>query len=282
MQVQQLLLVWSFKLLLEGAELPSTTYQITNTCAVEGSTVLLPCTFKPLNSFYKDNGMEVPLRIVRVLWCRKHPICQGTTPSVFDSNSSLKHPQFQYLGDMKGNCTLQISNIQLGDQETYRFRMEADHLEGHLTNQTGITVRVEGNPLMRVTGSNDSEVREAVPRGQELRVAPIRSALQVEAESEGETSYVILGVVSAVLLVVVAFIALFFIIKRRRSAVGRSAEGRQRGDVVLPSGPGADQRTDRYTEDVSYAAVHFKQNKPSRELQPQADDVVYSAVVTRG
>ncbi|XP_036071873.1 uncharacterized protein LOC112136747 isoform X3 [Oryzias melastigma] len=142
-----------------GAQYARITYLFTRTCAVEGSTVLLPCSFTPLKSFIKD-GINVPLKIIRVRWCRNHPICQGDTPSVFDSDSLDVDPQFQYLGDMEGKCTLQISNIQLKDEATYRFRMEADHLAGHFTNQTGVTVQVEGNPVMRVAGSNNSEVRE--------------------------------------------------------------------------------------------------------------------------
>ncbi|XP_004078474.2 uncharacterized protein LOC101164342 isoform X1 [Oryzias latipes] len=158
MQVQQLVIVWSFKVLLAGAETPTITYTFTKTCAAEGSTVLLPCSFTPSTEVIGAEGKD-PRKIVRVLWCRKHPICHVTAPSVFDSEAPDTDSRFQYLGDKKGNCTLQITNIQLEDAETYRFRMEAEDPAGHFTNRTGVTVRVEENPLMSVTGSNGSEVR---------------------------------------------------------------------------------------------------------------------------
>uniref|UniRef100_A0A3P9M389 Ig-like domain-containing protein n=1 Tax=Oryzias latipes TaxID=8090 RepID=A0A3P9M389_ORYLA len=328
MQVQQLVIVWSFKFLLAGAETPPITYPFIETCAAEGSTVLLPCSFTPSTKAIGAEGKD-PRKIVRVLWCRRHPICHGTNPSVFDSEAPDTDSRFQYLGDKKGICTLQITNIQLEDAATYRFRMEAEDPAGHFTNRTGVTVRVEENPLMRVTGSNGSEVRgqtvslqcttssctfhgvsitwlkddHALPEtGPTLHLGPLTAKdsgnyscalgtkrrsglfrLQVEADSAGGTSHVILAVVLAVLLVGIALIVLFFLIKRRRAAGRQSAVERQRRDAVLPSGNrGAAQRTDPNTEDVSYAAIHFKASNPSREVQLGADDVVYSAVVSRG
>ena len=112
-------------------------------CAVKGSTVTLPCTFTPRKSFIQ-NGKEVPLRIVRVRWCVNHEICHGTAPSVYDSNSTMPDSRYQYLGDMKGNCTLQIRDIQMKDDETFRFRMETDNPAGHFTGRSGVRVRVTG------------------------------------------------------------------------------------------------------------------------------------------
>ncbi|XP_039887169.1 sialic acid-binding Ig-like lectin 10 [Simochromis diagramma] len=142
-------LLWSFMFLLAGAVGQTVIYPFTSTCAVRGSTVTLPCTFTPLKSF-SDGGREVPLKIVRVRWCKNHLLCHGTVPSVYDSNSANINPRYQYLGDKKTNCTLQIRDVQQGDNANFRFRMEADHVNGHFTNQTGVTVTVVDSSKMRI------------------------------------------------------------------------------------------------------------------------------------
>ncbi|XP_044215288.1 uncharacterized protein LOC122987458 [Thunnus albacares] len=145
---------WSFMLFLAGVAGVVVNYQ-RPVCAVEGSTVTLPCTFTPVKSF-NQNGKEVPLRIVRVLWCVNHEICQDPTPSVYDSWSTMPNPRYQYLGDMKGNCTLQIRDIQMKDNTTFRFRMEADNENGHFTGRSGVRVTVTDEPKMRINSSSDA------------------------------------------------------------------------------------------------------------------------------
>ncbi|XP_063341029.1 uncharacterized protein LOC134635584 [Pelmatolapia mariae] len=150
-------LLWSFMFLLAGAVGQTVIYPFTSTCAVRGSTVTLPCTFTPRKSF-NDGQREVPLKIVRVLWCKNHEICQGDTPSVYDSNLANNDPRYQYLGDMKANCTLQIRDVQQGDNASFVFRMEADNSRGHFTNQTKVTVRVVDSTKMRIICSDDKKL----------------------------------------------------------------------------------------------------------------------------
>ena len=116
-------------------------------CAVKGSTVTLPCTFTPLQSVDVD-GRKVLIKIVRVRWCQKHLVCQGPTPSVYDSDSTSNDPRYKYLGDKKGNCTLQITDVRGEDDETFRFRMEADDNRGHWTEQSGVEVSVTGKIIL--------------------------------------------------------------------------------------------------------------------------------------
>ncbi|KAM9308966.1 uncharacterized protein KZ484_025089 isoform 2-T2 [Pholidichthys leucotaenia] len=123
-----------------------TIYPFTSTCAIRGSTVTLPCTFRPL--------LQYP--IIRVRWCQNHPICQDTTPSVYDSKSSNNDPRYQYLGDRTTNCTLQIRDIQMRDNATFRFRMEAQNSKGHFTNQTGVAVTVVDRSRRRISSSSDN------------------------------------------------------------------------------------------------------------------------------
>uniref|UniRef100_A0A8C9XG01 Ig-like domain-containing protein n=1 Tax=Sander lucioperca TaxID=283035 RepID=A0A8C9XG01_SANLU len=112
-------------------------------CGVKGSTVLLPCSFTPLKSVMDDNGREVLIEIIRVVWCQNHEICQRETPSVYDSESNNNNSRYRYLGDKKRNCTLQISDLQKEDDATLRFRMEANDGRGHFTERSGVRVRVE-------------------------------------------------------------------------------------------------------------------------------------------
>uniref|UniRef100_A0A1A7X4J3 Ig-like domain-containing protein n=2 Tax=Iconisemion striatum TaxID=60296 RepID=A0A1A7X4J3_9TELE len=149
-------ILWSFMFLLTGVVGVTVQYGFNSTCAVRGSTVTLPCSFTPLRSF-KEDGKEIPLRIVRVRWCVNHAVCQGGTPSVFDSNSSNNDPRYQYLGDMKTNCTLQVRDVQMIDDATFRFRMEADNIKGHFTKLLEeITVSVVEETKMSIKSSSSN------------------------------------------------------------------------------------------------------------------------------
>ncbi|XP_077383507.1 uncharacterized protein LOC144022514 isoform X2 [Festucalex cinctus] len=118
------------------------------TCAVRGSTVTLPCSFTPI------------MPVVRVRWCVSHPICQGSTPSVYDSRTIRNNWRYLYLGDMERNCTLQIHNVQTQDNTTFRFRMEARDNAGHFTGTTGVAVTVVDGDPMSVQSSAPGSVSE--------------------------------------------------------------------------------------------------------------------------
>ncbi|XP_030606116.1 uncharacterized protein LOC115794640 [Archocentrus centrarchus] len=156
MSVYDEVTLWSFMFLLAGAVGQTVIYPFTSTCAVKRSTLTLLCSFTPLKSF-NEGGREVPLKIVRVRWCQNHELCQGTTPSVYDSKSTKNDPRYQYLGDMKTNCTLQIRDVQERDNRTFRFRMEADNAAGHYTNRTGVNVRVVAGTKMRIISSSEDK-----------------------------------------------------------------------------------------------------------------------------
>ncbi|XP_029929392.1 uncharacterized protein LOC115374547 [Myripristis murdjan] len=126
-------------------------------CAVKGSTVTIPCTFTP-RALFQDKGKTVLLQVVRVVWCQNHLICHRETPSVYDSNVTRTSTHFRYLGDKKGICTLQIENIQMQDTKTYRFRMEADNIEGHFTGTRGVNITVIEGSKMRISGPSGERV----------------------------------------------------------------------------------------------------------------------------
>lgn len=133
-------------------------------CAVKGSTVTLLCSFTPLKSV-KVNGREVLVEVIRVRWCQNHGICQGATPSVYDSASANNNPRYKYLGDRKGNCTLQITDIQTEDDATFRFRVETSNIKATFTGPQGVEVTVTAAPTMRV---HSSSVDAEVTQGQNL------------------------------------------------------------------------------------------------------------------
>ncbi|XP_042280010.1 B-cell receptor CD22-like [Thunnus maccoyii] len=145
---------WSFMLFLAGVAGEGVNYP-PPVCAVKGSTVTLPCTFTPLKSF-NQSEKQVPLRIVRVRWCVNHDVCQGPTPSVYDSRSTMPDSRYRYLGDKKGNCTLQIRDIQMIDNAIFYFRMEADNPAGHFTGVSGVRVRVTEPFRMRIKSCSDA------------------------------------------------------------------------------------------------------------------------------
>uniref|UniRef100_A0A3Q3K3Y5 Ig-like domain-containing protein n=1 Tax=Monopterus albus TaxID=43700 RepID=A0A3Q3K3Y5_MONAL len=128
-------------------------------CAVRRSTVTLPCNF---------TSPKPSLQIIRVVWCQNHEICQGTTPSVYDSENQNNDPRYQYLGDKKGNCTLQIRDVRMKDSTTFRFRMEANDSSGHFTGQSGVKVTVDTDPTeMQITSSTGET---AVTKGQTVKL----------------------------------------------------------------------------------------------------------------
>uniref|UniRef100_A0A671TXN6 Ig-like domain-containing protein n=1 Tax=Sparus aurata TaxID=8175 RepID=A0A671TXN6_SPAAU len=146
--------LWTFMFMLAG----KTVNYPPPVCAVKGSTVTLPCTFTPLQSVDVD-GRKVPIEIVRVRWCQKHLICHGSTPTVYDSDSTTNDPRYKYLGDKKGNCTLQITDIREEDEETFVFRMEANDSSGHWTGRSGVRVSVKGDTMKITSSSSDGQVR---------------------------------------------------------------------------------------------------------------------------
>ena len=67
---------------------------------------------------------------------------------MYDSDSTSNDPRYKYLGDKKGNCTLQITDVRGEDEGNFRFRMEADDNRGHWTEQSGVEVSVTGKIIL--------------------------------------------------------------------------------------------------------------------------------------
>ncbi|XP_068425386.1 uncharacterized protein [Clinocottus analis] len=119
-------------------------------CAVRGSSVTLLCTFTPA---VINGGVQ----ITRVVWCKNHEICHGTTPSVYDSEerNNPNNPRYRYLGDKKGNCSLQITDVQEEDNATLYFRMETKPLKESFTGPAGVRVKVVDVTQMELRSSRE-------------------------------------------------------------------------------------------------------------------------------
>ncbi|XP_034021230.1 uncharacterized protein LOC117505802 [Thalassophryne amazonica] len=226
-------------------------------CAVKGSTLTLGCTFKPRALLRNLEGSKGFWLINRVVWCQNHEICHGSTPSVYDSRSQRNNPKYHYLGNMKDNCTLQIQDIAVTDSAVYRFRMEADHVDGHFTGRSGVTVSV------------------------------------IEKQKD---VMVIVAVTAGVLLPVVLLIVAVIIIKRKHTAaaskphriVGKMEEKKHLehiyGNMEQPGRqeePAHQHEAGQAVENVSYACVQFRPNTESRQKM-EPNDVVYTSVASKG
>lgn len=130
-------------------------------CGVKGSKVTLPCTFSTLKSVRDEDGREVLIEIQRVIWCLNHEICQGSTPSVYDSDPESdperNNPRYRYLGDKQGSCSLQISGLQEEDAGTLLFRMEANDRRATFTGPPGVRVTVSDGDPMQIKNSSDPD-----------------------------------------------------------------------------------------------------------------------------
>ncbi|XP_058502863.1 uncharacterized protein LOC131470849 [Solea solea] len=311
--------VWSFMILLTGHVAAQTVNLPRPVCAVKGSSVTLPCSFKPA---LKDRQ---ELQIVRVVWCKNHLICQRQTPTVYDSESKTNDPRFLYLGDKRTNCTLQIRDVREVDNATFRFRMEAVDMSGHFTNQTGVTVSVVDETELRIESSSDDGVRS---EGQnitllctshcsthQLNITWFRDghalsetgpALQLSTLTAGDsgnytcglkTSHsppyslhviatgqsvglpLIIGVVLGVLLVLCALILAIFIIKRKLSA---AAADKNQAAGVMDDVPQRDEDFLSPAEvEVSYSIIKFKHNKQARPEPEGGDTIIYSSVANQ-
>ncbi|XP_045901645.1 hemicentin-2-like [Micropterus dolomieu] len=155
--VSSLSLPYSLKVEAEGAVGVGVNYPAP-VCAVTGSTVTLPCTFTPLK-FFIQNGRAVSIEIIRVIWCQNDDYCEFPAPSVFDSSSQNNNPRYKYLGDKKGNCTLQITDVQKEDEGSLRFRMEADYTRAHFTGPPGVRVTVSDVQMQIKSSRGDRELR---------------------------------------------------------------------------------------------------------------------------
>ncbi|CAL8249519.1 unnamed protein product [Boreogadus saida] len=126
-------------------------------CVVEGSTATIPCSFThPLVDVKKGGAM---LQVKRVAWCPGPLLCHLSTTNVYDSSNVRADSQFLYLGDLVGNCTLEIIKTVKQDAKRYYFRFETE-ANGY-TGREGVTVTVTNGEDVKVRSTiTDNVVKE--------------------------------------------------------------------------------------------------------------------------
>ncbi|MFT7800681.1 sialic acid-binding Ig-like lectin 14 [Arapaima gigas] len=107
--------------------------------ASTGSAVVIPCSFT-----YPDSPRYT---VLSVMWCLNQGRC--ITPRyVYHNKGIFPEPAFlgrvRYLGDMKGNCTLSITDLRPSDSGTYVFRFITDDPVEKLPEQAGVALCVSG------------------------------------------------------------------------------------------------------------------------------------------
>ncbi|XP_030214674.1 sialic acid-binding Ig-like lectin 12 [Gadus morhua] len=128
-------------------------------CVVEGSTATIPCSFT--HPMVKEAITAPPagLRVERVVWCANLEFCWHPVYNGYDSNSVLTSSRFLYLGDLVGNCTLNITKMLKRDAATYRFRIETNGVGW--TGPNGVRVNVTDGEDVKVRSSvTDNVVKE--------------------------------------------------------------------------------------------------------------------------
>uniref|UniRef100_A0A8C2ZVA9 B-cell receptor CD22 n=1 Tax=Cyclopterus lumpus TaxID=8103 RepID=A0A8C2ZVA9_CYCLU len=96
-----------------------TVYHQEHICAVEGSTVVIPCSF-----YYPDTHS-----VKRFVWLhvKSHHV-KGRL--IYDRTMTKVTPRFQYIGDKKHNCTSKIQQVEHRDAGKYIFRFITNSKEG--------------------------------------------------------------------------------------------------------------------------------------------------------
>nr|XP_023693805.1 sialoadhesin-like isoform X2 [Paramormyrops kingsleyae] len=111
-------------------------YSINPLCAIRGSTVVIPCSYK-----YPDS-----LRVETVMWCQDDEYCDKMLYVSHSSNTNISaeyRDQAEYLGNKEKNCTLQIKNITHKYAGVYTFRFTTNVETGKWSGKPGTTLRVD-------------------------------------------------------------------------------------------------------------------------------------------
>ncbi|KAG7274236.1 hypothetical protein CRUP_007673, partial [Coryphaenoides rupestris] len=96
-------------------------------CVVKGSTTTIPCSFT--YPVYPQLPGGLP-GVNRVVWCTNHEICQGITPSVYDSNKPNDNRDLT-IGNT-GNYTCSLDPSKKKRSLPCSLLVEADELAGLL------------------------------------------------------------------------------------------------------------------------------------------------------
>lgn len=96
-------------------------------CALKGSSVVIPCSFH-----YPPD-----VTVQSVKWGHEKANIY-TGPFTYDSESTSTSSRFQYVGDKRHNCSLQIQHVEESDSGKHAFRFTAGPAHGLAQGWTGV------------------------------------------------------------------------------------------------------------------------------------------------
>uniref|UniRef100_A0A3Q4I8W5 Ig-like domain-containing protein n=1 Tax=Neolamprologus brichardi TaxID=32507 RepID=A0A3Q4I8W5_NEOBR len=99
-------------------------------CVVKGSSVVTLCPFS-----YPDKHI-----VQEVMWGHNKNIFAG--PFIYHSGSNNSSLRFQYVGDKRNNCSLQIHQVEHSDEGKYAFRFITNSTNGQWTGKSGSTLKI--------------------------------------------------------------------------------------------------------------------------------------------
>ncbi|XP_048876248.1 B-cell receptor CD22-like isoform X4 [Brienomyrus brachyistius] len=105
-------------------------------CAIRGSTVVIPCSYKYENSF----------EVETVMWCHDDEYCDKMAYVSHSSNTGISdafRDRAEYLGNKEKNCTLRIKNITKKDAGLYIFKFINKDNKLRWSGSPGTTLMVD-------------------------------------------------------------------------------------------------------------------------------------------
>ncbi|XP_041641181.1 B-cell receptor CD22-like isoform X2 [Cheilinus undulatus] len=108
------------------------TYSSSQICAVEGSTVDIPCSYT-----YPSRGNEHDTVVWRSFWFVK---MNGNNPLDLRNDPDYRgRVEYHFYNN---SCTLRITNVRQSDSAEYRFMLMTNQPEGGVTGSPGVTLSV--------------------------------------------------------------------------------------------------------------------------------------------
>lgn len=107
-------------------------YPQKETCALKGSSVILPCYYH-----YPES-----LVVEGVKWGHKENFFDG--PFIYDSELNQTWSRFTYSGDKNHNCSLRIDQVEDGDAGKFAFRFITNSDDGKFTGEEGTMLKIGG------------------------------------------------------------------------------------------------------------------------------------------
>ncbi|XP_028420411.1 uncharacterized protein LOC114545979 [Perca flavescens] len=126
---------------IQGQDGWGVTYTSTQICAVKGSTVIIPCSYR-----YPYRWKSSVTRVQRKFWFTK---INNTEPVDLTTDSEYSgRVQYSYKNK---DCTLRISDLRERDSAVYEFIFTTNQEGGRYTGSPGVTLSVTADPGLQLS-----------------------------------------------------------------------------------------------------------------------------------